>query len=168
MTLFLSSDINSVELNNIICYDKIKNNIMNNSYFYKLIYSDEICSLNGVFFIFTLKNVFIEKYFNKLKCTISNSHDNINTINKITSLEKTILNKFLNKVSANTLVFRIKEQLKNMNIKLQNSNIHKYTNYKEITFLIKISGIWYSNDKKEAGLTFKFYIIDKKRINHLP
>ena len=49
MTLFLSSDIRSVELNNIICFEKIKNNIMNNSYFHKLVYSDELCSFNGIF-----------------------------------------------------------------------------------------------------------------------
>ena len=49
-----------------------------------------------------------------------------------------------------------------MNIKLQNTNIHKYTNYSNLIFLIKISGIWSSSDKKEAGLTFKFFIINKK------
>ena len=72
MTLFLSSDIKSVELNNIICFEKIKNNIMNNSYFHKLVYSDELCSFNGIFFAFKMKNINIEKYFNKLKCSISN------------------------------------------------------------------------------------------------
>ena len=71
MSLFLSSDITTINTNNIICYDKIKNNIMNNSYFHKLIYSDELCSFNGIFFTFKLNNIYIEKYFNKLKCTIS-------------------------------------------------------------------------------------------------
>ena len=162
MTLFLSSDINSIDINNIVCYDKIKNNIMNNSYFYKLIYSDELCSFNGIFFYFTLKNVYIEKYFNKLKCTISNDVNNMKIINKISKIEQSIIEKFKENYNNFTFSFRIKEQLKNMNIKLQNSNIHKYTNYKEVHFLIKISGIWSSTDKKEAGLTFKFYIVDKK------
>ena len=162
MTLFLSSDIKSVELNNIICFEKIKNNIMNNSYFYKLVYSDDICSFNGIFFAFKMKNINIEKYFNKLKCSISNSEHNIMQIKHICLLEEQILNKFKETLKGYTFKFRIKEQLSNMNIKLQNTNIHKYTNYSNLTFLIKISGIWSSSDKKEAGLTFKFFIINKK------
>ena len=161
MTLFLSSDIKSVELNNIICFEKIKNNIMNNSYFHKLVYSDELCSFNGIFFLFKMKNINIEKYFNKLKCNISNLEHNIIQIKNICLIEEMILNKFKETLHGYTFKFRIKEQLKNMNIKLQNNNIHKYTNYSNLTFLIKISGIWSSSDKKEAGLTFKFFIVNK-------
>ena len=163
MTLFLSSDITTLNTNNIICNDKIKNNIMNNSYFYKLIYSDELCSFTGVFFTFKLKNIFIEKYFNKLKCTISSDENNISIIKQISHIEQKILDKFYDNYSNFRLNYRIKEQLKNMNIKLQNPKINKYTTYKNVTFLVKISGIWSSTDKKEAGLTFKFFIINNKK-----
>tara|TARA_Y100000591_G_scaffold332963_1_gene372712 strand:- start:2222 stop:2713 length:492 start_codon:yes stop_codon:yes gene_type:complete len=163
MTLFLSSSIKDIQLNNIICYDKIKNNIMSNSYFHKLVYSDELCSFNGIFFMFTMKNVNIEKYFNKLKCTISNDKENLATIKDILSLEKSILNSFSSKLNKYTFSYRIMDQLNNMCIKLQNQKITKYTNYKEVTFLIKISGIWSSIDNKEAGLTFKFFIINNKK-----
>ena len=161
MTLFLSSDMKSVELNNIICFEKIKNNIMNNSYFYKLIYSDEFCSFNGIFFIFKMKNIKIEKYFNKLKCNISNLQHNLNQIKNICLIEEKILHKFKEILHGYTYKFRIKEQLKNMNIKLQNNENYKYTNYDNLTFLLKISGIWSSSDKKETGLTFKFFIVNK-------
>tara|TARA_B100001027_G_C16161147_1_gene282635 strand:- start:99 stop:587 length:489 start_codon:yes stop_codon:yes gene_type:complete len=159
--LFLSSDIKSINLNNIICFEKIKNNIMNNSYFHKLVYSDELSSFNGIFFTFKMKNITIDKYFNKLKCSILNSDYNICQIKHICLIEEQILNKFKETLNNYTFKYRIKEQLSNMNIKLQNNNIHRYTNYSNLTFLIKISGIWSSSDKKEAGLTFKFFIINK-------
>jgi hypothetical protein len=162
MSLFLSTNINTIEQNNILCYEKIKNNIMQNSYFYKLIYSDTTCTFNGIFFNFTLKDIYIEKYFNKIKCVISHNDNNKNIIKKILELEHKILNKFNQNYKDKTIIFRIQEQLKNMNIKLQNSTIKKFTVYKQINFLIKISGIWSSNDKNECGLTFKFFIINKK------
>ena len=50
-----------------------------------------------------------------------------------------------------------------MNIKLQNTNSIKYSNYSKVHFLVKISGIWSSTEKKESGLTFKFLIMTKKK-----
>ena len=162
MSLFLSSNIETIDTNNILCYEKIKNNIMTNSYFHKLIYSDEFCSFNGIFFNFSLKDIYVEPYFNKIKCVISNNKHNVNCINKISELEHKILRKFNESYKDKSIIYRIKEQLGNMNIKLQNSTIQKLTNHKEVNFIIKISGIWSSNEKNECGLTFKFFIIYKK------
>ena len=121
MTLFLSSSIKDIQLNNIICYDKIKNNIMSNSYFHKLVYSDELCSFNGIFFMFTMKNVNIEKYFNKLKCTISNDKENLATIKDILSYKYNIIkifyyNYYQQSLSIYSLLQRKKFQKESLNV----------------------------------------------------
>ena len=41
--------------------------------FHRLIFSDEVYSTNGIYINFTLKNITIEKYFNKIKCIFEKS-----------------------------------------------------------------------------------------------
>ena len=48
--------------------DKTKNNILTGGDFYRIYYSDQYFTSNGLFIIFSLKNVKIERYFNKIKC----------------------------------------------------------------------------------------------------
>ena len=64
----LAIKTNEFDPHNIIISDKTKNNVMTESDFYRLIWSNEYCSTNGIFIYFNLKNVRIEKYFNKIKC----------------------------------------------------------------------------------------------------
>ncbi len=45
--------------------------------FHRLIFSDEYCSTSGIFITFSLENVTIDKYFNKIKCQFQNSIINI-------------------------------------------------------------------------------------------
>lgn len=162
MTLNLILPINEIDTNNIIYYEKQKNNVMQNSDFYKLIYSDEYSTLNGIFFSFIMKDIYIDKYFNKLKCNIGKSFHNKSCIENIHNIEKKILSNFNSNFQKYKPNYRIYEQLNNWNIKLQNSEIKKFTAYKDINFFIKISGIWCSNDTRQCGLTFKFFIqIDK-------
>ena len=51
---------------------------------------------------------------------------------------------------------RIHEQLQNGYIKLYAAESLKYGNYSSINFLLKISGIWESEN--EYGITFRFFI----------
>ena len=162
MTLNLILPIDDIDTNNIIYYEKQKNNVMQNSDFYTLIYSDEYSTLNGIFFSFIMKDIYIDKYFNKLKCNIGKSFHNKSCIEKIQKKKKKILSNFNSNFQKYKPNYRIYEQLNNWNIKLQNSEIKKFIEYKDINFFIKISGIWCSNDKRQCGLTFKFFIqIDK-------
>ena len=158
MTLNLILPINEIDTNNINYYEKQKNNVMQNSDFYKLTYSDEYSTLNGIFFSFILKDIYIDKYFNKLKCNIGKSFHNKSCIENIHNIEKKILSNFNSNFQKYKPNYRIYEQLNNWNIKLQNSEIKKCTSYKYINFFIKISGIWCSNDTRQCGLTFKFFI----------
>ena len=136
--------------------EKTKNNIMNDGYFYRLYYSDIYGTTKGLFLGFELRNITIEKYFNKLKCSFTNSN-NTKIICFIKALEKFILDIIpdrQNKIA----VYRIEEQLQNDYIKIFYNNQQSTPENKDsVKLLLKISGIW-TNDK-EYGVTFRFFFI---------
>ena len=158
----LAIKTNEFDPHNIIISEKTKNNVMNESDFYRLIWSNEYCATNGIFIYFNLESVHIEKYFNKIKCVFANNNENQKTITYIKSIERLILNKFKNDKNKD-MSRRIYEQLENGFIKLypQSEDI-TYKEYSNLKFLLKISGIWSSNDNNSFGLTFRFFIINNQ------
>ena len=64
--MFITLQLDQFEINNIFTSEKTKNNIMNNSDFYRLYFSDEKVTTNGVFLKFTLYNVYFLYYFQYL------------------------------------------------------------------------------------------------------
>ena len=146
---------------NIIISEKTRINVMVGSDFHRLIFSDEYFSTNGLYIHFSLANITVEKYFNKIKCCFENNTQNNITISSIKSIEKMILNKFKN-IQNRSISCRIQEQLQNGFIKLYGDDTIKYGNQKKINFLLKISGIWVSNQSNEFGLTFRFFIFNNQ------
>jgi hypothetical protein len=141
--------------NNYIDYgDKNNNNIINNSYFYSITYSNSLFSINYLYIEFKLNNINVENYFNKYKITINNFEINKEYIDFLISMEKQILNKF----SINQKhIMKLSEQLRTNNLRgLCNYNIEN-KKYNLLNFLIKISGIWENNN--EIGLIYKVIII---------
>jgi len=160
--MFLTINHKNFNPHNIIISEKTKNNVMIGSDFHRLIFSDEHCSSSGIFITFSLENVIIDKYFNKIKCQFEKTNTNNYNISSIKAIEKMILNKF-NNIRNKSLTCRIKEQLKNGYIKLYGDDTISYGKHKTINFLLKISGIWVSNQSNEFGLTFRFFIFN----NHI-
>jgi hypothetical protein len=146
---------------NIIISEKTRNNVMVGSDFHRLIFSDEHCSTNGIYIHFCLTNITVEKYFNKIKCCFQNNPQNNTTISSIKSIEKMILNKFKN-IHNRSISCRIQEQLQNGFIKLYGDDTIRYGNQAKINFLLKISGIWVSNQTNDFGLTFRFFIFNNQ------
>jgi hypothetical protein len=146
---------------NIIISEKTRNNVMVGSDFHRLIFSDEYCSTNGIYIHFCLTNITVEKYFNKIKCCFQNNPQNNTTISSIKSIEKMILNKFKN-IHNRSISCRIQEQLQNGFIKLYGDDTIRYGNQTKINFLLKISGIWVSNQTNDFGLTFRFFIFNNQ------
>ncbi len=150
MLIALTSD--QYEPNSIIFSDRIKNNILNNGHFYRIYYSDEHFTSNGLYISFHLKNIKIEKYFNKIKC-VFDRYTNMSIINFIKNLEINILKSL--PIRANKVfIHRIEEQLNNNFIKIF-SNAEWRHESKNINLLLKISGIWENNN--EYGITFRFF-----------
>jgi hypothetical protein len=127
--------------------DPIKNNIMNNGHFIRIIYSTPVFVLNGIYILININHISIDKYYNKYKCTfdINQYRD---TIDKLKSIEEGILNKV--NICGKIPQYKIYEQLKNGNIKVFSETFEKINN----NFLLKIAGIW--ETETEYGLTYKF------------
>ena len=154
--MFLTINHKNFDPHNIIISEKTKNNVMVGSDFHRLIFSDEYCSSSGIFITFSLENVTIDKYFNKIKCCYEESNYNSQIINKIVDIEKSIVDKCddINSKSC----YRIDEQMSHKYIKIFDQNKLKLGHYKNLSILLKISGIWSSNKTQQYGLTFRFFI----------
>jgi hypothetical protein len=127
--------------------EPIKNNIMNNGNFIRIIYSTPLCVLNGIYLFITISYTSIDKYYNKYKCAFDiNYHKEL--IENLRNIEQDILKKI--NINGKTPQYKIYEQFKNGNIKFFSDNMEKINN----TFLLKIAGIWETNN--EYGLTYKF------------
>jgi len=133
--------------------DPIKNNVMNEGNFIRILYSTPTFVLNGIYLLIRLNDIIVEKYYNKYKCIFNvNNHKDI--IEDVKAIEDSLLKKIhiKNKFPQN----KIHDQLKNGNIKIfSDVNPKTYTN----SFLLKISGIW--ETETHYGVTYKF-----SKINH--
>ena len=159
MNSMLCLQPNQYNANNIIIQKKMKNNIMDNSFFYRLIYSDKYFSSNGLYILFKFTNTKIESYYNnnnsKIKCTFDNNKNNNNNIEMIKKIESSILKKIYNDYNI-SFSNRLEQQLNTHSIKLfehKSNNVNKNKN--QMNIILKISGVW-ANDN-EMGITFKFY-----------
>lgn len=141
------------ELNKVLLDEKTKNNVINDSYFYRLFYSDVHITFNAIYLLFELNNIKIEKYFDKIKCLFT-YEENETMINEIVNIEKQILNKCKTDILCEP-TYRIEDQLHNNFIKINESNVelNKYSTKK---FILKISGIWQT--EPNIGLTFRFFL----------
>jgi hypothetical protein len=145
--MYVVLEIDDVKTNNIFYQEKVKNTVMDNSKFLRIVYSNELFMLNGIFIAFNLNLSSIERSFNKYKC-IFDAKTNQDFIFKIANIEKNIMNG--NTVVNKNPVYRITDQLSNGFLKIFNEAECKSKN----EFILKIYGIW--ENECEYGLTYKF------------
>jgi len=133
--------------------EPIKNTIMNDGNFIRILYSTNNVVFNGIYLLITLNDIICEKYYNKYKYIFSiNNDEHIKIIEKLKNIEENIL-KNIN-IENKIPQLKINEQLKNGYIKLfQNIPTNEYYN-----FILKISGIWETSNN--YGLTYKFIKIN--------
>lgn len=142
------TDINTFDSNNVYFLDSVKNTIMSDSNFIRIIYSNDLFMLNGIFLKINLKITNSDKYYNKYKYTFD-YNINKSEIEKIILIEEILLH-MLN-IKNKFPVFRIGEQLINENIKLFSDVPFKNI---ENQFVLKMSGVWESDT--EYGIIYKF------------
>jgi hypothetical protein len=139
-------NIEQYDINSVFFCDPIKNNIINNSHFIRIMYSTSYFNLNGIYILIPIFYSITEKYYNKFKCSIDyNKFKEI--IDKINLIEIGILNKHI--IANKRPIYKITEQLKSGIIK-----IFSYIQPTNNLFSLKISGIW--ETETEYGLTYKF------------
>ena len=146
-------NINQYDENNIYFSDPIKNNVMIDGFFIRIMYSTNLFVLNGITLLIPLNDILIEKYYNKYKCSF-----NINTHRDLIENVKTIEEKLLKAVNIKNKIpqFKVSEQLKNGNIKIFLENVEKIDNN---LFMLKISGIWETTT--QYGITYKFLKVNR-------
>jgi hypothetical protein len=129
--------------------DPIKNNIMNDGKFIRILYSSQYFILNGIYLYIPLHEINIEKYYNKYKCNF-NVFEHRDMIENIRAIEENILKRvnIKNKMPMN----KIYEQLKNGNIKIFTNELSFKSNNN--AFILKISGVWETD--LQYGVTYKF------------
>ena len=130
--------------------EPIKNNIMNDGYFIRIIYSTSLFVLNGIYISININYSYIDKYFTKFKCSFdTGQHKEL--LDKIYTIEDGLLKKI--NIIGKIPQYKIYEQLKNGNIKVFSDTINKVSS----TIVLKIAGIW--ETELEYGLTYKFITI---------
>jgi hypothetical protein len=130
--------------------EPIKNNIMNDGKFIRIIYSTPLITLNGIYISINIYYTSIDKYYNKFKCNFD-STKHMTIIDKLFVLEEGILKKI--NIQGKTPQYKIHEQIQTGNIKFLLNNLAN-TDKISTAFLLKIAGVW--ETETEYGLTFKF------------
>jgi hypothetical protein len=156
----IAENINDFDTNSIIICDAIKNSVMQYSNFYKIVFSNKLISLNGLYIVFDLNKVNHTR--DKL---IFNFTDNKEVIDKIAYVEKYILNLIS---SSKNRIYKITELLTNGTIKYSYNDTQinigntNYSNYNSTTtnksLILKISGLW--ETKENIGVTFKVILLE--------
>lgn len=145
--MYIVLELKDFNINNIFFQERIKNTVMDNSNFLRVVYSNDLFVLNGLFVKFNLNLHAIEKSFNKYKCLFDiKQHNDI--IVQLSQIEQYIMRRY--EFDNKTPVHRISEQLNNGFLKIFNEAILKEEN----EFILKIYGIWETDF--EYGLTYKF------------
>ena len=147
----IAKRIEQYDNNYVILCDPIKNNIMSDGNFIRILYSTPNITLNGIYIVITLNNITCEKYFSKYRCFF-NTLLHKDLFDKLQIIEANILSKYQteNKIPQ----YKIYEQIKNGNIKIFNDVGNKSV----CSFILKISGIW--ETQNNYGLTYKFIKIN--------
>jgi len=147
--MFIVKNLQQYNENYIYFCEPIKNNIMQDGVFIRILYSTPIVTFNGIYFEIFLYDTSFEKYYNKYKCNFNMSHlQNRELIDKIKIMEENILHKYSipNKIPN----YKIYDHIKNGNIKIFCDSVPKNNSI----LILKISGLWETSNN--YGLTYKF------------
>ena len=147
----IAKKIELYDNNSVILFDPIKNNIMSEGNFIRILYSSSYITLNGIYIVVTLNNITCEKYFSKYRCFF-NILLHKDLLDKLQIIEENILSKY--NPEHKIPQYKIYEQIKNGNIKIFNDVGNKSI----CSFILKISGIW--ETQNNYGLTYKFIKIN--------
>jgi hypothetical protein len=149
----LVKTINQYDDKSLFFCEPIKNNIMSDGNFIRIIYSTQNIVLNGIYLLINLCDITCEKYYNKYKCCFSIiNHKDI--IDKLKIIEEEILKKYK---TNKTPSYKIYELINSGYIKI----LSDLGNKQCCSFILKISGIW--ETQQNYGLTYKFIITNHLR-----
>ncbi len=137
-------NMNEFSLKNIFFNEAIKNTVINDSSFIRILYSNKEFTLNGIYIkLDFIKTINYNKFFE--------NSNNLTIIKYIENLETYILNSYNKNKEHN---YKIHEQITYLSSKICNSSSNKSI----FSYIFKISGIWETNTV--IGITYKFIDIN--------
>jgi hypothetical protein len=139
--------IDQYDENNVFFCEPIKNNVMNEGNFIRILYSTYNVVFNGIYLLITLNDISCEKYYSKYRCNFSVPYHK-DIIDNLKIIEEDLLKKY--DIPDKIPQYKIYEQLKNGNLKIFTDVGNKNMS----SFILKISGIW--ETQYNYGLTYKF------------
>jgi hypothetical protein len=139
--------IDQYDNNSIFFCEPIKNNVMNEGNFIRIIYSTNNVVLNGIYLLITLNDITCDRYYTKYRCNF-NVANHKEIIDNLKIIEQDLLKKC--EITDKIPQFKINEQIKNGNLKIFSDIGNKPT----CSLILKISGIW--ETQNNYGLTYKF------------
>ena len=101
--MYIYSPIESINEQSVYLLNPVKNRILKNSFFIKLLFSNENLTINGIYIDIGIIDSKIETTFNKHRCYFS-VEKNINIIEKCKSVENMILKKYKTKKQRHLLL----------------------------------------------------------------
>ena len=152
----ITEQIKDYSINYIYYLEPIKNTVIDNSYFIRILYSNVDFTLNGLYLNVRFNDVSLLNNNNKMKYSIKVTN-NIELINFVKQLERDLLDKIN---IGKRKVYKITEQLQGGVIKIINNNYNSVNSSDYNNYILKISGLW--ETPTEYGLTYKFININKK------
>jgi hypothetical protein len=158
--MIIANTVSSFNIHDVYYCKPIRNKIMHGGTFIRLIYSDDVVSINGVHVSFSLCGRIQEVYNNKFKYTPA-GHDDESLILAINIIERKLLENV--NIQHKSPQYKLREQLCTGCFKYFQDNVN--TNTKQTrsnhtnsvclaNFILKISGIW--TTESEYGITYKF------------
>ena len=141
------------DINDVYYCKPIRNKIMNGGLFMRIIYSNNMVSINGIHIVFSIPGKINEVYHNKYKFVFDNNHD----ISNLIEFENDILSNC--NLSDKTPSYKLKDQLEQKFFKFFQSSHYvkpsgKQSNNSSTIFSLKISGVW--STETTYGITYKF------------
>ena len=148
--------IDQYNYNNLYFCDTIKNNVMPNGNFIRILYCMHNFTMNGVYLHIPFTNVSHEKYYQKYKFMFD-IHEHKDMIYKLVNIEKDILDRVNIDNPQKTPQYKVREQIVNGCIKLHLNDTSFNTD--NVSLVLKISGIWETD--VNYGLTYKFSKVEQ-------
>lgn len=154
----LALTIDQYNPNFVFFSDPIKNTVMLNSRFFRLVYSTPHVSFNGIYLHLHIPETRTEFYYNKMKVYF-HLQECAETISRLRDIEELLLQKVVMKGGGSYQrrpVFKLFEQLSSGNFKMFIGDTPFSANG---SYVLKIAGVW--ETESEFGLTYKFMPLRK-------
>jgi hypothetical protein len=135
----------------VIFCDSVKNNVVNEGTYIRLVYSTPIFSTNGLHMCFTVTPIAVDKCYSKYKITFDRQlHKEM--IDKLKIIEEDIIKQV--GIEDKVPHYKITEQIKYGHLKLSVDDDVMPSLNNEMTIILKISGVWETD--VNYGVTYKF------------